>query len=549
MSGGGDIIEFDADRALAILSFRQLDELVQLASGAGWRVVGARRLEEVDLPAAGAAVTVVDARGALDEGLGAIRTLAPAVERAGGALLALVSRGDAGSIGAILEAGATHFLLSPAGEGEFVHAIRFAERLTERLGRADVLPRRRRGDPVPVAQVGDAVRRWTAGRLAAGRPVIAACVALTSFELVNSAHGRAIGDAILQAAAERLQAIATALFGSDAIVARTAGPEFLLAGDAGAADADALVARVTADLSEPFGRAVVGARVGVATSRAGEDAGALIRRAGAMLAPVDQGLAAEALAVDVHHAIGDGQIAVLFQPQVEIATGRIVGVEALARWTHPRLGAVGAEALFAAAERAGLGLALSEHVQRLALDSAAGWPTALSALRLSINVTAEDVGGSDFAERFLQRVAAAGFVLDRLTVEIVETGLIGDLDRAAALLARLRAAGCRTAIDDFGTGYSSLAYLNALPLDYLKLDMSLVRGIERDGRERVVAQGVLALARSLGLHTIAEGVETAAQRDLLAREGCELFQGFLCAGALDVAGLAALVEPRFGSPA
>jgi EAL domain-containing protein (putative c-di-GMP-specific phosphodiesterase class I) len=268
-----------------------------------------------------------------------------------------------------------------------------------------------------------------------------------------------------------------------------------------------------------------------------------------MLAPVDQGLAAEALAVDVHHAIGDGQIAVLFQPQVEIATGRIVGVEALARWTHPRLGAVGAEALFAAAERAGLGLALSEHVQRLALDSAAGWPTALSALRLSINVTAEDVGGSDFAERFLQRVAAAGFVLDRLTVEIVETGLIGDLDRAAALLARLRAAGCRTAIDDFGTGYSSLAYLNALPLDYLKLDMSLVRGIERDGRERVVAQGVLALARSLGLHTIAEGVETAAQRDLLAREGCELFQGFLCAGALDVAGLAALVEPRFGSPA
>ncbi|WP_375427513.1 EAL domain-containing protein [uncultured Sphingomonas sp.] len=546
MNEGGDTgAEGVVDRPLAVLSFRQLDELVQLAGGAGWRVVGARRLGEPDLAEIGAAVTVIDARGALSEGLHAIATLAPAIELAGGALLALVSRVDAGAIGRVHDAGATHFLLSPAGEEEFVHAIRFAERLAERIGRTDgVEPARRRGDPAPVtmAQVGDAVRRWTAGRLAAGRPVIAARVLLASFDLVNRAHGRGVGDAILHAAADRLGRIAEALFGSDAIVARVAGPEFLLAGDAKATDADTLAARVSADLSEPFGRAVVGARVGVATSRAGEDAGALVRRAGAALTPVDEELAAEALAIDVHHAIGSGQIAVLFQPQVEIATGRIVGVEALARWTHPRIGAIGAEALFAAAARAGLGLALSEHVQRLALRTASAWPAALAELRLSVNVTAEDVGGSDFAERFLARVAEAGFGPDRLTVEIVETGEIGDLDRAAALLARLRAAGCRTAIDDFGTGYSSLAYLNALPLDYLKLDISLVRGIERDGRERVLAQGVLALARSLGLHTVAEGVETPAQRDLLAREGCELFQGFLCAGAVDAAGLERLIS-------
>ena len=541
MNGGEDLRPID--RPLAVLSFRQLDELVQLASGAGWRVLGARRLDERELAKVGAAVTVVDARGALKEGLDAIAVLAPAVERAGGALLALLSRVDAGAIGRVHDAGATHFLLSPAGEGEFIHAIRFAERLAERVGRNDEAAfTRRRGDPVPVAQVSDAVRRWTAGRLAAGRPVIAARVALASFDLVNSAHGRAVGDAILQAAADRLGRLAEALFGFDAIVARTAGPEFLLAGDAEAADADMLAARVSADLSEPFGRAVVGARVGVATSRVGEDAGALIRRAGDALTPVDDGLAAEALAIDVHHAIGSGQIAVLFQPQVEIATGRIVGVEALARWTHPKLGPVGAEALFAAAGRAGLALALSEHVQRLALGTAAAWPASLAGLRLSVNVTAEDVGGTDFAERFLARVAEADFAPDRLTVEIVETGVIDDLDQAATLLARLRAAGCRTAIDDFGTGYSSLAYLNALPLDYLKLDMSLVRGIERDGRERVLAQGVLALARSLGLHTIAEGVETPAQRDLLAREGCDLFQGFLCAGAVDARGLERLLS-------
>ncbi|WP_375402365.1 EAL domain-containing protein [uncultured Sphingomonas sp.] len=531
------------DRPLAVLSFRQLDELVQLAGGAGWRVVGARRLGEQDLTDVGAAVTVVDARGALEDGLRAIELLSPAIDRAGGALLALLSRVDAGAIGRVHAAGATHFLLSPAGEGEFVHAVRFAERLAERTGRIDrAALSRRRGDPVPVAQIGDAVRRWTAGRLAAGRPVIAGRVALASFDLVNSAHGRAVGDAILQAATDRLRAIAASLFGSDAIVARIAGPEFLLAGDAAMTDAETLAARVSADLAEPFGRAVVGVRVGATTSREGEDAGALLRRAGAMLTPLDEGLAAEALAVDIHHAIGSGQIAVLFQPQVDIATARIVGVEALARWTHPRLGAVGAEALFAAAERAGLGLVLSEHVQRLALKTAMAWPTTLGSLRLSVNVTADDVGGSDFAERFLQRVAETDFAADRLTVEIVETGVIDDLDRAAALLARLRAAGCRTAIDDFGTGYSSLAYLNVLPLDYLKLDISLVRGIEREGRERVLAQGVLALARSLGLHTIAEGVETPAQRDLLASEGCDLFQGFLCAGAVDAAGLERLVR-------
>lgn len=536
--------------ALYVLSFRHLDELTQLACGAGWRVRGARRAEPGAFGGSGAKVAVVDARGAFEEGLAAVAALAPETDAAAAALLALVPRGDGGAIGRIYAAGATHFLLSPAAEGEFIHAIRFAERYAERLeGGGARAVGRRRDDPVPEIAAGDAARRWAAGRLAVGRPVVVARALLASFDLVNSAHGRAAGDLILDEAAERLKRVAGELFGGEAIVARRAGPEFLLAGDGARAAPDVLMARVGRALAEPYGPALVGARVGVAASQPDEDAAAIIRRAGEALSPAAGGAALDELAVDLHHAMTIGQIAVLFQPQLSIVDGRVIGAEALVRWDHPRSGEVGAETLFAAAARAGLASALSEHVQRLALEAGARWPAALSGLRLSVNVTAEDVGAADFTDRFLARVAAAGFPAARLTVEVTETGLIADLPHAGALLGRLREAGCRTAIDDFGAGYSSLAYLNALPLDYLKLDKALVSGVERDGRERVVVRAVLALARSLGLTTIAEGVETAAQRDLLAAEGCDLYQGFLCSGAVDTDTLATLVRrPPSPSP-
>ena len=127
---------------------------------------------------------------------------------------------------------------------------------------------------------------------------------------------------------------------------------------------------------------------------------------------------------------------------------------------------------------------------------------------------------------------------------MTESGLIEDLNGAAALLAELRAAGLRAAIDDFATGYSSLAYLKDLPLDYLKLDRKLAQDIEGSSRDRVVVRGVIGMARSLGIDVIAEGVDTEAQLALLAEEGCALYQGFLCAPPLDSAALLALVAAR-----
>jgi EAL domain-containing protein (putative c-di-GMP-specific phosphodiesterase class I) len=172
---------------------------------------------------------------------------------------------------------------------------------------------------------------------------------------------------------------------------------------------------------------------------------------------------------------------------------------------------------------------------------AAAWPAALAGLRLSLNLTAGDIARPGFADLFLDRIDASGFPRKRLTLEITESGLIEDLGAASTLLATLRSAGCRIAIDDFGTGYSSLAYLKSLPLDYLKIDKKLAQDIAGTARDRVVVRGVIDMARSLGLSVIAEGVETTEQLDLLAKEGCQYYQGFLCSEPVDVAALLSLM--------
>jgi EAL domain-containing protein (putative c-di-GMP-specific phosphodiesterase class I) len=280
-------------------------------------------------------------------------------------------------------------------------------------------------------------------------------------------------------------------------------------------------------------------RISAALAEAREASGSAIRL-------LDGGAAeaarrAQRLTADLRDAMADGQLEILFQPQVRIGEGGIDGVEALARWRHPVFGELGAEALFGAAGRADLIVPLSELVQRRALEAAAAWPDALSELRLSLNVTAADLARSDFAEHLLAAIDASGFARSRVTAEVTEEGLIDDLGSAAAALARLRQGDCRVAVDDFGTGYSSLAYLKALPLDYLKLDRRLSQDIAGSARDRVVVRGVIDMARALGLGVIAEGVETEEQLALLAAEGCTLYQGFLCSEPIGVEELAGLI--------
>ena len=439
-------------------------------------------------------------------------------------------------------------------------------------GRLDGLVERLIDTPTARTIVADALvpprdaahgRGWLEQRLRLGSrvPLHGLLVSFSRFDIVNTAYGRAIGDALIRAALQRIDDVAGSVLGRDFVAVHMAGADFMLAAAAPAAQIEVAGGRIAEALARPFiagGQMVVmGCRIGIATAIEGDDVAALLRRASEALAEArssdsatmvihDGGQASAAaldtLAVDLRHALAQDEVALLFQPQVAIATGKIVGVEALARWEHSAFGALGAETLFAAAERAELAIALSDHIQRGALAAAARWPAALRELRLAINLTAADIARPNFADIFLDRVDSSGFPRARLTVEITESGLIDDLGAAARLLGALRAAGLRVAIDDFGTGYSSLAYLKALPLDYLKIDKKLAQDIAGSARDRVVVRGVIDMARALGLAVIAEGVETDAQLDLLAKEGCQYYQGFLCSPAVDGAALAALVE-------
>jgi EAL domain-containing protein (putative c-di-GMP-specific phosphodiesterase class I)/DNA-binding response OmpR family regulator len=645
-----------ANPMLFLLSFRQRDELSTLYAHAGWQVVAARRRDAAAqrFRTSGAHIAIVDARGALEDGLAALSDLANPVAEAPGALLALLSKGDADRLDDVLAAGATHFLVSPVTETELAQAVRFALRHVERLGGgwrdlhgaggalawsfdptsqshrvspalaamlhidstptirallaalpraaraslrharrsldagrptvafAQTLPRLGRvvvhlqrepqtgrlhglveplvsgsePEPVPTGpELSDlaGATAWVDGRLAAGKPVSLSLVALGGVEAINRELGREAGDWLLRAALRRIETAVREPLGRRAVIARAEGAEFLVASvGAGLAQVQLADAAIRQTLGRSFvaGEQVarLSARIGHVESAPGDTAAQLIQRGRLAIDAADgdrrRREEIDDLALEVAQAIERDEVEILFQPQVAIGGGAIVGVEALARWQHPTRGEIGAEALFGAAERARLTVALSEHVQRRALRRAALWPADLAELRLSINVTAEDVARPGFADLMLDRIDASGFPRRRLTIEITESGLIEDLGEAARLLAELRTGGCRVAIDDFGTGYSSLAYLKALPLDYLKVDKRLTQDITGSPRDRIVVRGVIDMARSLGLAVIAEGVETEEQLDLLAKEGCQFFQGYLCAEPLALPALEALVARR-----
>jgi EAL domain-containing protein (putative c-di-GMP-specific phosphodiesterase class I) len=226
--------------------------------------------------------------------------------------------------------------------------------------------------------------------------------------------------------------------------------------------------------------------------------------------------------------IAHEQIDVLFQPLIEPRTGYIVGAEALARSSV----VAGAEMLFARAYAGGLAERLSRLVQRKALRCAAVWEGSLKDLGLSINILPADLLRTGYESWLLDEIGAAGIDPCRVTAEITESALLVDQEEVAARLNRLREAGIRIAVDDFGTGYASLAYLTSLPLDAIKIDRGLVADIVGGERDRIVVKALIHLARELDLKVVVEGVETTSQLALLAEWGCDLYQGFLGAGAL-----------------
>lgn len=227
-------------------------------------------------------------------------------------------------------------------------------------------------------------------------------------------------------------------------------------------------------------------------------------------------------------AIADDEVSVLFQPLIEPASGRIVGAEALARSSV----VADAQQLFARAAAGGLNERLSRLVQRKALRCAADWKGPLKTLGVSINILPHDISRDGFDDWLLDEIETAGIDPRRITAEITESALLVDQQAVVHRLSRLREAGLRIAVDDFGTGYASLAYLISLPLDAIKVDRGLITDIVGGERDRIVVKALIHLARELDLSVVVEGVETTGQLRLLAEWGCDLYQGFLGAGAL-----------------
>jgi EAL domain-containing protein (putative c-di-GMP-specific phosphodiesterase class I) len=226
--------------------------------------------------------------------------------------------------------------------------------------------------------------------------------------------------------------------------------------------------------------------------------------------------------------IAHQQIDVAFQPQIDPVTGEVASAEALARWER----AESADQLFERAAKADLSEQLSRLVQRKALRAAAAWEGPLRRLGISMNLLADEIAQEGYDDWLLEQVRSVGIDPKRVTIEITENALLSDLESVGARLQRLRDQGIKVALDDFGTGYASLAYLGSLPLDALKIDRGLVAKIGTSERDRIVVRSIFSLSRELGLTIIVEGVESTAQLVHLAEWGCDLYQGFLGAGAL-----------------
>ena len=247
----------------------------------------------------------------------------------------------------------------------------------------------------------------------------------------------------------------------------------------------------------------------------------------------------------LEQALANDMIQLAFQPQIDPCSGRVDGAEALVRWS----GADSPEQLFARAAAVGLTERLSRHVQRKAVQAAGKWRGPLRGLRLSLNLVAEDLARKGYDEWLVGELAAASLDPKRLTLEITESSLVIDRDIVSTRLSRLRALGIEIAIDDFGTGYSNLAYLTSLPLDTLKIDRGLIAEIVGGSRDRIVVKAMIGMARELGLKVVVEGIETTAQLELVADWGCDLYQGFLVAGALDEAELRRFVAASHAAEA
>jgi diguanylate cyclase (GGDEF)-like protein len=394
-----------------------------------------------------------------------------------------------------------------------------------------------------------------------GSFVAVAIADLDRFKVVNDTLGHQAGDDLLRLVATR---ISTAV-GPNDLVARIGGDEFaLLFADLESPDAGIVCARHVAEaLRESFKvndvTFSVEASIGVSIGEIhGDCVEPLLQSADvAMYAAKRQHLGVVVFATDleVHrpeqlallgdlrNAIRDGDLQVHFQPKVALDTGRTVGFEALVRWNHPTLGDVPPAEFVELAECSSLIRPLTQFVLDRALEQCGRWRDAGRQLSVAVNISARSLHDGDFSERVLSSIARWGVDPSLVVLELTESAIMTDPDRARTTLIGLHAAGVQISIDDFGTGYSSLAYLQSLPIDELKIDRGFVAQLD-DRCGSVIVRAVIDLARNLGLRVVAEGIESERTVAHLRALGCDVGQGFTWSQAMPAEALDPWLDSR-----
>ncbi len=387
-----------------------------------------------------------------------------------------------------------------------------------------------------------------------GPPVALLLLDLDHFKDVNDSLGHAAGDLLLRTVAARL----TSRLRREDVLVRLGGDEFaLLLPDCGPSEALAVGSDLRAVLDEPVVlddvRVQVGGSIGIALSPThGTDIATLLRLADIAMyrakagphscqiydpAPlpaiseVDSGNRANTradmlLLEQLRTAIGKRQLAVFYQPQVRLDTGKIIGVEALVRWPHPEHGLLSPDKFLPLVHQNRLMQAMTNAVLDIALDDAAVFYQAGHRIPVSVNLFPPSFGDVDLPNRIAAELARRGLPPAALDVEITEQFMFGDPRRARVVLDQLHAQGVGIAVDDFGTGYSALSYLYDLAIDHVKLDRSFIEPITHDPRAAAITRSVIELAHTIGMTAIAEGVEDSITAALLTDFGCDHAQGY-----------------------
>lgn len=375
---------------------------------------------------------------------------------------------------------------------------------------------------------------------------------LDNFKDINNSAGHAIGDLMLQQTAERLLSCVSP---ADTVAHLTAD-EFVvmlvdLKADVTATATQAQIAgdRIIATLEQPYFIAgqeyrctsSIGAAVFADHTNLAEE---LLKRADIAMSqaksagrntlrffnPKMQEVinTRTALDADLHKALLNHEFCLYFQVQVD-STNRALGAEALIRWKHPERGMIAPAEFIAAAEDSGMILPIGQWVLETACAQLKAWErdSHTRELSLAVNVSGTQFRQADFVAQINAVVTRHGIKPSRLKLELTESMLVGDIEEVIVIMSALKQIGVRFALDDFGTGYSSLQYLMRLPIDQLKIDQSFVRDLVASKNARAIVRTIIAMARSLDLEVIAEGVETDAEKQLLLGKGCGLFQGYL----------------------